>query len=950
MKKAKKLFGMLFIMVALVCVMTLSASALEATGQCGDNVYWNFNESTGELVISGEGPMWNQSSLFNGSNIKSVVIENDITDIGSYTFSNCAYLTSVTIPDTITAISPYSFKACTSLTSIIIPDSITTIGEGAFSDCTHLENIITTDSIIRIFDGAFYNTAYYNNDSNWKDDVLYIGNYLIKAKNSLLGTYKVKENTICIAYYAFSNCQKLKNIIIANSVKNIGVGAFYSCTSLKKINIPNSVRYIDYESFYNCANLTSVTISDNVTTIYSKAFEKCVSLTNITIPDSVTSIGSEAFKSCTSLTCITIPNSITSIGNSAFHSCINLKDITFPDSVTSIGSGVVSNTAYYNDDLNWENNVLYIGNHLITEKEHLSGEYIIKSGTISIAGSAFSYTKLEKIIIPTTVKNIGEYAFYESKKLINATIPDGVCTVGSYAFYNCTNLVTITMPDSVKEIGFNAFTGSGYYNDSSNWENDMLYIGNHLIKVQTSSEDSCDIKDDTLTIANYAFFGYEKLNHIVVPKSVKAIGSLAFSGCSGLTDVYYNGTILEFLSINIEESGNDNLFSATIHCDKNSKHFYDYYTKIAIEANKDSFDDATTFVVTENGISKNHIFSRKYDLYNSYDINFVDTEKNNVQPNGYVTVMLFVPENYNPETTRVYYVDDNGNIEKLDSKYENSYIIFETNHFSEYVLVDESMLHSHSFINYVSNNDATCIIYGTKTATCDGCSTTETITDYNSLKEHVFTDYISDSNATCTKDGTKTAKCDNCFETKTVTDLGSRKGHSFTNYISDDNATCTKDGTKTAKCDNCTETKTVTDLDSRKGHSFTNYISDNNATCTKNGTKTAKCDNNCGLTDTVTDYGSATGHSYEEVIYNPTCTENGYIEYTCHCGRHYTETIEATGHDFEGSKCKNCSYDKATECSCNCHAGGIKTFFFNFINFFQKLFGQNKVCACGAKH
>ena len=38
------------------------------------------------------------------------------------------------------------------------------------------------------------------------------------------------------------------------------------------------------------------------------------------------------------------------------------------------------------------------------------------------------------------------------------------------------------------------------------------------------------------------------------------------------------------------------------------------------------------------------------------------------------------------------------------------------------------------------------------------------------------------------------------------------------------------------------------------------------------------------------------------------------------------------------------------DCECNCHAGGIKAFFFKIINFFQKLFGQNKVCECGAKH
>lgn len=40
----------------------------------------------------------------------------------------------------------------------------------------------------------------------------------------------------------------------------------------------------------------------------------------------------------------------------------------------------------------------------------------------------------------------------------------------------------------------------------------------------------------------------------------------------------------------------------------------------------------------------------------------------------------------------------------------------------------------------------------------------------------------------------------------------------------------------------------------------------------------------------------------------------------------------------------------AENCSCNCHAGGITNFFWKIINFFQKLFGKNKVCECGVKH
>lgn len=91
-------------------------------------------------------------------------------------------------------------------------------------------------------------------------------------------------------------------------------------------------------------------------------------------------------------------------------------------------------------------------------------------------------------------------------------------------------------------------------------------------------------------------------------------------------------------------------------------------------------------------------------------------------------------------------------------------------------------------------------------------------------------------------------------------------------------------------------------------------------------------------------------HIYNKAKTEPSCTEEGSIIYTCSCGDTYTETIEPTGHNFDGSKCKNCDFDKADYCSCNCHKGGIAGFFFKIILFFQKLFRTNQTCSCGVNH
>ena len=92
-------------------------------------------------------------------------------------------------------------------------------------------------------------------------------------------------------------------------------------------------------------------------------------------------------------------------------------------------------------------------------------------------------------------------------------------------------------------------------------------------------------------------------------------------------------------------------------------------------------------------------------------------------------------------------------------------------------------------------------------------------------------------------------------------------------------------------------------------------------------------------------------HSYSSVITKqPTHLDFGEITYTCTCGDTYTETIEATGHTFSGSVCTECGYDKADACNCRCHKTGFSALIWKIFNFFQKLFGQNKTCACGVAH
>ncbi len=109
------------------------------------------------------------------------------------------------------------------------------------------------------------------------------------------------------------------------------------------------------------------------------------------------------------------------IANSAFSKWDNLISVTIPNSVTSIGDSAFYNTAYYNDESNWNNGVLYISDCLIDINDDFDSttDYIIKDGTRIIADSVFSNCdNLISVTIPNSVKRLGDNAFGSVKKVI----------------------------------------------------------------------------------------------------------------------------------------------------------------------------------------------------------------------------------------------------------------------------------------------------------------------------------------------------------------------------------------------------------------------------------------------------------------------------------------------------------------------------------------------------
>ena len=375
-----------------------------------------------------------------------------------------------------------------------------------------------------------------------------------------------------VPWYSFKSI--FKSIVIEDGVTSIGDYAFIGCRNLASVEIPNSVTSIGEKAFDGCRSLTSVTIPNSVTNIGYTAFASCSSLTSIEIPNSVTNIGSYAFSRCSGLTSVTIPNSVTSVGYFVFYDCSSLTSII-----------VDANNANYCS----LNGVLFNKNitTLIQYPGGKQGAYTIPNAITSIEIQAFSYSSLTSIEIPSSVTNIGEFAFSHCSSLTSvtnyATTPQTIdlnvfddvdisaCTlyvpaesVDAYkaadvwkefgnilpigdtpepcilASGTCgaegDNLTWTLTCDSVLTISGIGAMADYEWNNAEQTSNTPWNSYREMIKFISFNE-------GLTSIGARAFEDCSSLTSIEIPNSVTSIGNAAFAGCHSSTSVTIGNSV-----------------------------------------------------------------------------------------------------------------------------------------------------------------------------------------------------------------------------------------------------------------------------------------------------------------------------------------------------------------------------------------------------------------------
>lgn len=346
-------------------------------------------------------------------------------------------------------------------------------------------------------------TALANNEFTYTYDYVTL-TYSLKSENAIITKVETNECSITIP-------QKIDN----HTVTELQC-YFDNCIYLTNVTLPDSITTIKAAAFGGCKNLQNVNIPKGIKTINSFTFGRCPKLNNVTIPSNVTYIDVYAFINCTSLSNLQFSEGLEYIAFQAFYGCTSLETINIPESVTFLDNTAFSNTGYYNNSENWGIGCLYIGKHLIATKDtvNIDGKYVIKPGTQYISYGAFQQNlKLTGIVIPESMKKIGDCAFHQ-----------------------CYGLINISIPDNLTYIGEHAFVTTAYYNDETKWTDGLLYIKNYVIGVKETKDGIYEIKDGVKFVGT-EFRDSTFIKSVNIPNTVKSIEKWAFINCINLTNV-----------------------------------------------------------------------------------------------------------------------------------------------------------------------------------------------------------------------------------------------------------------------------------------------------------------------------------------------------------------------------------------------------------------------------
>ena len=479
-----------------------------STGSREATLYKVLNEIVGDIEI--------HSTIQDENNT-----EYKVTGIDRFAFSGSSSIKTITIPENVTIIGPNAFSGCSSLLEVSLPASLEIIGSGVFSGCNNLTRIESKRSTpIDIPDNLFVinnniekilycpNVSSYENVNGWKYGFTY---FLQGYKNNDI-TYEHTDKDrkkICDITYATGSdladaiiigvtnlvpqSLEVPAIIDGKNVQGVYRDAFKQASSIEQLSFLDGTvgLTIGKGALNGCSKLRLLKLPSRLEKLGSGAFSSCNSLAHILFKSDASILGSDVFSNTTKTNaCIYIPTgsipqdfvnvgwNINNIVNADLleefkvkkgMTYIGWKQTTSDKGTAKLTNGIpgsseelfeIDNSATSEQGTTY--NVVGIANNAFSNTGSFK-TLKIAEGIVSIGASAFRNRPLTRIILPESLKSIGENAFNSCRNLIDIEAHEGkelkFEEIGANAFLNCTSLAKITLPSTLTSIGLSAFAG-----------------------------------------------------------------------------------------------------------------------------------------------------------------------------------------------------------------------------------------------------------------------------------------------------------------------------------------------------------------------------------------------------------------------------------------------------------------------------------------------------------
>ena len=341
---------------------------------------------------------------YTGNAKKLIMTEIDgkkITAIGDGAFEEQGQLEVVQFPDTLRSIGCKAFYHC-GFQSIILPDSLETVGDEAFNVCIGLTQIKAGPNIRKWGYHVIDQTMYTDNEANWKNDILMVGEQYAIEHRWEQEIINIPEGVTTIADNFIFFSSELHYVYMPESVKYIGEGAFACCPYLKSVEFAgNDLRLIGEEAFQS-TQLEKVYLCGESLEIGARAFQNCTGLKYMQIDAGHVTLGQDFISDIPEggMELLVLPELTQSVCDIMMDKAVSKKlaltDISaeaFESVCREAGTGFLNNLeeidlpfakqALADSSLLEEHNALYQGEwHLVRYliRHYMEAEYIVKEG------------------------------------------------------------------------------------------------------------------------------------------------------------------------------------------------------------------------------------------------------------------------------------------------------------------------------------------------------------------------------------------------------------------------------------------------------------------------------------------------------------------------------------------------------------------------------------------